>query len=71
MVDVAELVRPRALADDAPLREAGVAPGEYLLVTAHRAGNVDDPQRLRSSSRCCAPCPPRSCCRCIRARARG
>ena len=24
-----------------------VAPGEYLLVTAHRAGNVDDPERLR------------------------
>jgi UDP-N-acetylglucosamine 2-epimerase (non-hydrolysing)/UDP-GlcNAc3NAcA epimerase len=46
MVDVAELVRPRALADDAPLREAGVAAGEYLLVTAHRAGNVDDPRRL-------------------------
>jgi UDP-N-acetylglucosamine 2-epimerase (non-hydrolysing)/UDP-GlcNAc3NAcA epimerase len=45
MVDVAELVRPRALADDAPLREAGVAAGEYLIVTAHRAGNVDDPRR--------------------------
>jgi UDP-N-acetylglucosamine 2-epimerase (non-hydrolysing)/UDP-GlcNAc3NAcA epimerase len=24
-----------------------VAPGEYVLVTAHRAGNVDDPARLR------------------------
>src|SRR3954470_17237115 len=24
----------------------GVEPGEYLLVTAHRAGNVDDPARL-------------------------
>jgi UDP-N-acetylglucosamine 2-epimerase len=24
-----------------------VTPGEYVLVTAHRAGNVDDPARLR------------------------
>jgi UDP-N-acetylglucosamine 2-epimerase (non-hydrolysing)/UDP-GlcNAc3NAcA epimerase len=24
-----------------------VAPGEYVVVTAHRAGNVDDPARLR------------------------
>jgi UDP-N-acetylglucosamine 2-epimerase len=29
------------------LEQHGVAPGEYLLVTAHRAGNVDDPERLR------------------------
>lgn len=29
------------------LERYGVAPGEYLLVTAHRAGNVDDPERLR------------------------
>jgi UDP-N-acetylglucosamine 2-epimerase (non-hydrolysing)/UDP-GlcNAc3NAcA epimerase len=29
------------------LEEHGVAPGGYLLVTAHRAGNVDDPERLR------------------------
>jgi UDP-N-acetylglucosamine 2-epimerase (non-hydrolysing)/UDP-GlcNAc3NAcA epimerase len=28
------------------LEEHGVEPGEYLLVTAHRAGNVDDPERL-------------------------
>lgn len=47
MVDVAALVAPRARADDAPLRAAGVRAGEYLLVTAHRAGNVDDPARLR------------------------
>ena len=26
----------------------GVAPGGYLLATAHRAGNVDDPARLRA-----------------------
>ncbi len=47
MVDVALLVQPRARADAAPLRDAGVRPGEYVLVTAHRAGNVDDPRRLR------------------------
>ena len=47
MVDVALLFHPRALRDAAPLARAGVAPGEYVLVTAHRAGNVDDPARLR------------------------
>jgi UDP-N-acetylglucosamine 2-epimerase (non-hydrolysing)/UDP-GlcNAc3NAcA epimerase len=47
MVDVALLFQPRAMADTAPLERAGVAPGEYVLVTAHRAGNVDDPARLR------------------------
>lgn len=47
MVDVAMLFQPRAKADEAPLRAAGVEPGEYLLATAHRAGNVDDPARLR------------------------
>ena len=46
MVDVALLAQPRAREDDAPLRAAGVERGEYVLVTAHRAGNVDDPQRL-------------------------
>ena len=46
MVDVALLVQPRALADDVPLRDAGVSPGEYVLATAHRAGNVDDRDRL-------------------------
>jgi UDP-GlcNAc3NAcA epimerase len=48
MVDVALLFAPRARADDAPLREAGVSPGQYALATAHRAGNVDDPVRLRA-----------------------
>src|SRR3954471_11039700 len=48
MVDVALLFQPRALADPAPLERAGVAPGEYVLVTAHRAGNVDDSARLRA-----------------------
>jgi UDP-GlcNAc3NAcA epimerase len=46
-VDVALLFQPRALADPAPLARAGVEAGEYVLATAHRAGNVDDPGRLR------------------------
>jgi UDP-N-acetylglucosamine 2-epimerase len=48
MVDVALLFQPRARAADGPLREAGVSAGEYALVTAHRAGNVDDRERLRA-----------------------
>src|SRR3954471_10486397 len=48
MVDVAVLLAPRARADVAPVRAAGVEPGGYLLATAHRAGNVDDPARLRA-----------------------
>ncbi|HEU4977813.1 MAG TPA: UDP-N-acetylglucosamine 2-epimerase (non-hydrolyzing) [Solirubrobacteraceae bacterium] len=47
MVDVALLFQPRCRADDGPLRAAGVERGAYVLVTAHRAGNVDDPGRLR------------------------
>jgi UDP-GlcNAc3NAcA epimerase len=46
MVDVAAMLAPRARADDGALEAAGVSAGEYLLVTAHRAGNVDDPGRL-------------------------
>jgi UDP-N-acetylglucosamine 2-epimerase len=46
MVDVAHLVQPRAREDLAPLHDAGVAPGGYVVATAHRAGNVDDPARL-------------------------
>jgi UDP-N-acetylglucosamine 2-epimerase (non-hydrolysing)/UDP-GlcNAc3NAcA epimerase len=34
--------------DLGPLVAAGVVSGEYVLVTAHRAGNVDDPARLRA-----------------------
>ncbi len=47
MVDVALLFQPRAVEDDATLARTGVERGHYVLVTAHRAGNVDDPQRLR------------------------
>src|SRR5215208_901519 len=48
MVDIAMLLAPRARADLEPVRAAGVEPGGYLLATAHRAGNVDDPARLRA-----------------------
>jgi len=46
MVDIAALLAPRAREDEGPLRAAGVQPGAYLLATAHRAANVDDPRRL-------------------------
>jgi UDP-N-acetylglucosamine 2-epimerase (non-hydrolysing)/UDP-GlcNAc3NAcA epimerase len=48
MVDVAQSWRGRALEEaEAATRQAhGLTDTEYLLLTAHRAGNVDDPQRL-------------------------
>ncbi len=48
MVDVALAVQPRARDRVDLVRGHGVEPGGYLLATAHRAGNVDDPERLRS-----------------------
>ncbi|HEX5225072.1 MAG TPA: UDP-N-acetylglucosamine 2-epimerase (non-hydrolyzing) [Solirubrobacteraceae bacterium] len=47
MVDVAMRRQPAARADTAATAARGVAPGGYLLLTAHRAGNVDDANRLR------------------------
>jgi UDP-GlcNAc3NAcA epimerase len=47
MVDVASAVQPRARGRVDLLAEHGLAPGKYLLATAHRAGNVDDPDRLQ------------------------
>jgi UDP-N-acetylglucosamine 2-epimerase (non-hydrolysing)/UDP-GlcNAc3NAcA epimerase len=46
MVDVALRWQPLARADQTPLESYGVQPGGYLLITAHRAGNVDPPERL-------------------------
>jgi UDP-GlcNAc3NAcA epimerase len=46
MVDVARAVQPRARERVDLVRAHGVEPGRYLLATAHRAGNVDDPARL-------------------------
>ncbi|HEV3228985.1 MAG TPA: UDP-N-acetylglucosamine 2-epimerase (non-hydrolyzing) [Solirubrobacteraceae bacterium] len=46
MIDVALAIQPRARQRVDVLERLGVASGEFLLVTAHRAGNVDDPERL-------------------------
>jgi UDP-GlcNAc3NAcA epimerase len=48
MVDVALARQPVARADSRTLSAHGVQSGSYLLLTAHRAGNVDDPERLRA-----------------------
>jgi UDP-GlcNAc3NAcA epimerase len=47
MVDVALTLQPRACQRHEPLDERGLEPGRYLLATVHRAGNVDEPERLR------------------------
>jgi UDP-N-acetylglucosamine 2-epimerase (non-hydrolysing)/UDP-GlcNAc3NAcA epimerase len=47
MVDVALTVQPRARSEVGLVAARGLEPGGYLLATAHRAGNVDDPARLR------------------------
>jgi UDP-N-acetylglucosamine 2-epimerase len=47
MVDVATLLQPGARTRTDVVAPYGVEPGRYLLVTSHRAGNVDDPARLR------------------------
>ncbi len=46
MVDVALRRQPSARSDTETLARYGVQGGDYLLLTAHRAGNVDDPRRL-------------------------
>jgi len=46
MADVALTFAPLAEDRSRALAEHGVEEGEYLLVTAHRAGNVDDRRRL-------------------------
>jgi UDP-GlcNAc3NAcA epimerase len=46
MVDVALAAQPRARERTDLVRAHGLEPGAYVLATAHRAGNVDDPARL-------------------------
>lgn len=46
MVDLAIGAQARARARPGPLRKRGLRPGGYLLLTAHRAGNVDERARL-------------------------
>ena len=47
MLDVARLTAAAAAGRAGVLSELGVQPGGYVLATAHRAGNVDDPDRLQ------------------------
>jgi UDP-N-acetylglucosamine 2-epimerase (non-hydrolysing)/UDP-GlcNAc3NAcA epimerase len=46
MADVTLAFAPIAEERSGALAENRVSPGEYILATAHRAGNVDDPKRL-------------------------
>jgi UDP-GlcNAc3NAcA epimerase len=46
MVDVAMAIQPKARERTDLAQAHGLTPGEYVLATAHRAGNVDDPARL-------------------------
>jgi UDP-N-acetylglucosamine 2-epimerase (non-hydrolysing)/UDP-GlcNAc3NAcA epimerase len=48
MVDVALRWQPAARANAEVPATYGLKPGSYLLLTAHRAGNVDDPPRLHA-----------------------
>jgi UDP-N-acetylglucosamine 2-epimerase len=47
MADVSLAFQEIAEQRSSILEERGLEPGSYLLMTAHRAGNVDDPDRLR------------------------
>jgi len=47
MADVALAMAPLARERSTALADHGVSPGGYVLVTAHRQANVDDPERLR------------------------
>jgi UDP-N-acetylglucosamine 2-epimerase (non-hydrolysing)/UDP-GlcNAc3NAcA epimerase len=47
MVDMAMNVQPYARERAELVRARGLEPGQYVLATAHRAGNVDDPERLQ------------------------
>ncbi len=48
MVDVALSVQPSARSRVDLLRARGLEPGGYVVATAHRSGNVDEPARLAS-----------------------
>ena len=48
MTDVARLMAPAVREAGGVLGRTGVRPGEYVLATAHRAANVDPPDRLRA-----------------------
>lgn len=46
MVDVARMLAPAAASHAQALQRLGLEPATFLLATAHRAGNVDDAERL-------------------------
>ncbi len=46
MADVSLAFREIAAARSTIVADQGLEPGSYVVVTAHRAGNVDDPERL-------------------------
>ncbi|KAG0952236.1 hypothetical protein G6F31_013574 [Rhizopus arrhizus] len=46
MLDVARFQGTRVNAEGGALARFGLTPGQYILVTIHRAENTDDPQRL-------------------------
>jgi UDP-N-acetylglucosamine 2-epimerase (non-hydrolysing)/UDP-GlcNAc3NAcA epimerase len=48
MMDIACATQPKARERVDLVTARGVQPGDYVLATAHRAGNVDDPRRLRA-----------------------
>ena len=48
MVDVALRVQPQVAGRTDVVGKYGLEPGDYVLATAHRAGNVDDPVRLEA-----------------------
>ncbi|HWF24898.1 MAG TPA: UDP-N-acetylglucosamine 2-epimerase (non-hydrolyzing) [Solirubrobacteraceae bacterium] len=48
MVDVALMLQPRARERHEVLETYDVRAGDFVLATAHRAGNVDDPARLEA-----------------------
>ena len=48
MADVSLAFRDIAEERSTILDELGLEPGSYLVVTAHRAGNVDRPERLEA-----------------------
>lgn len=68
MADVSLAFREIARERSRALEEHGLEPGSYLLATAHRAGNVDDPGRLEQlvalfealPLRCALPLHPRT-----------
>ena len=47
MADVSLAFRDIAEERSSAVEDRGLEPGGYLVITAHRAGNVDDPERLR------------------------